>query len=158
MNRSMNNRAALAGAFFLGQMAIAGLAVGAFPTAAAAQLIIQEVCTTVSTACVAPGSNPKVRRGVTETIKIRGPFVDHTNLSGVTTGNPGVTIGKVVGENCGTVGCLNVTLTVIPGFNLAARLVPIFVKNAFGTSAFNLFIVRRGEITFMSQNPEQPAW
>ena len=119
-----------------------------------AQLAITEVCTVATTACVAPGNKPAVRRGVTETIKIKGPFVDHTQLSGVTTGSSSVTVSRA--QSCGS-ACLEVTVAVKSDHNLGMRLVPIFVKNVFGTTAFNAFIVRRGEITAMTQAPEDPA-
>lgn len=137
---------------------IAGMVLLAAPQSASAQLRVDEVCTVVSTACVAPDRKPAIRRGVTEIIKIKGPFVNQTNLSGVTTGNPGVTVSRVVGTNCGAIGCLDMTVKVVADHNLGIRLVPIFIKNIFGTTAFNVYIVRRGEITDMIQNPADAVW
>jgi hypothetical protein len=175
MNRNLTYHTALSGVALLGQIAFADAAVSAVPRAASAQLKIDCVNTHVTTAvviggqvvltgrCLLAGNGLPVRRGTTETINIEGQFVNHTSLSGVTTGNSGVTISKVVGSNCSyefqmPVGCLDVTLSVKSDFNLASPLVPIFIKNAFGTAAFNLHIIRRGEITAMKQNPTDPLW
>lgn len=140
------------------QAALASVFLVVLPNAMSAQLAVSEVCTSASTACVGPGNKPAIRRGATETIKIKGPFVNHTLISGVSTGNSNVTISKVVGSACGTTGCLDMTLTVKSAHPLSIRLVPIFIRNAFGSTAFNAFIVRKGEVTLVRQNPDPAIW
>lgn len=140
---------------------VSSIAMGALialPDSADGQLAVTEVCTVVNTACTAPSNRLAMRRDFTETIKVKGPFVDHTQLTGVSTGNTHVKVTKVVGSNCGAVGCLDMTIAIHRDMGLTARVVPIFLKNVFGTTAFNIFVVRRGDITFMSQDPVDPVW
>ncbi len=139
----------------LGRLALLCSVAVVIPRTMQAQLAVTEVCTVVSTACVAPGSKPAVRRGITETIKVKGPFVEHTALSGTSTGASTVHVTAV--SSCGS-ACLNMTVKVDPSHNIGMRLVPIFLKNVFGATAFNAFIVRKGEITAMAQNPDPATW
>jgi hypothetical protein len=139
----------------LGRLALLCSVAAVIPHTMQAQLAVTEVCTVVSAACVAPGSKPAMRRGITETIKVKGPFVEHTALSGASTGASTVHVTGV--SSCGS-ACLNMTVKVDASHNIGMRLVPIFLKNIFGATAFNAFIVRKGEITAMAQAPDPGTW
>lgn len=157
MNCNLNHRVALPGLVRLGQLALAIGVAAALPSTASAQLKVEEVCTPIL-GCTLAANKPPVRRGKTETIHLKGPFVDHTIKSGVTSAMPGVTVSSVAKTTCVNDPCLAVALAVAHDFNLTARVVTIFVKNVFGTTAFNITIVRKGEIKSMTQDPVDPSW
>lgn len=154
--RNENKSRDLSKLIMLGTIGLAGLAL---PDTAVAQLAINEVCTSTMTACVAPSTRAALRRGTTEKIKIRGPFVDHTQKSGVISGAPAtVKVLSVSGYPCSNVGCLDITIEVDDGHNLDSRNVNMTVTNMFGTKSFGLFIVRKGEITGFTQMPDPAVW
>ncbi len=143
----------------LGVMGAIGAGSMVVPAEAAAQLGIDEVCTAVMTACVAPTTRAALRRGMTEKITIRGPFVDQTSKAQVISGAPAdVHVTAVSGYPCSNVGCLEITVTIDPDFNLSSRNVNFIVTNLFGTKSFGTFIVRKGEVTGMTQSPDPAAW
>lgn len=142
---------------FFTSIALPVVVMAGSPADASAQLKVESVCTPIF-GCTQPANRPPIRRGKTETIQIKGPFVDHTVRSGVTTGNPGVTVSSVTKTTCVNEPCLAIALTTSPSFSLGARLVPIFVSNVFGSTAFNVTVVRKGEITLMTQSPSEPVW
>jgi hypothetical protein len=145
----------IAGMIGLTGLALPGTAVAQLQT----ELKINEVCTATMTACVAPTTRAALRRGTTEKIKIRGPFVDHTQKSGVLSGAPAtVKVLSVAGYPCSNVGCLDITIEVNESHNLASRNVNFTVTNFFGTKSLGLFIVRKGEITGFTQTPDPAVW
>lgn len=157
--RNETSRRGLSNLIMLGTLGVTGLASVMFPAPAVAQLAINEVCTSVMTACVAPTTRAGLRRGTTEKIKIRGPFVDHTSKNQVISGAPvTVKVISVSGYPCSNVGCLDITIEVDDEHNLSSRNVNFTVTNLFGTKSFGVFIARKGEITGFTQTPDPARW
>ena len=139
-------------------VALAVAVVSALPCIASAQLqapnfdlIVNSVCTSV--ACVAPSAQPRVRRGTTETLKLRGPFVDHVN-SVTAAGMTNVSFYK---STCGSEGCMDLRFTVPSGKDVGS-LWKVTLNTLTDNFAFNVRVARRGEITAVAQSPAEGVW
>lgn len=134
---------------------VAAAAVSAFPSTASAQLPpsfgVNSVCTSI--ACVAPSSQPRVRRGTTETLKIRGPYVDHVNSVSVA----GMTNVSYFKSTCGSEGCMDLRFTVPQGMNVGS-LSTVILKTLTDATVFNVRVARRGEISAVTQTPAEGVW